>query len=223
MISPSRSNEAAYVEPDASLSDALLLLQEREHRIKNTFVVMQAVAWQTLKDHLDPETMRLFERRIVALAMINDVLASDQPTKALSELVEKVVGPYRLHPEQIRCRGEELEISAGEARLFMLALNELCVNAVKYGALSVRGGSVNIDWTLERRSGGYEWRFTWREQDGPEVVSPTRVGFGRRMIDKLAVRLSGKVDFVYDRAGVICSLTAPWKVGLDPSAVAWRR
>jgi len=94
--------------------------------------------------------------------------------------------------------------------ILALAVNELATNAMKYGALSVQGGGVDVSWTVTD-----SLQFIWRETGGPEVIAPTRKGFGSILIKTLlAGDFRGSVDLNYDPSGVICTLTAP----ISPSA-----
>ena len=84
-----------------------------------------------------------------------------------------------------------------------MLLHELCTNAVKYGSLSVPGGSVALAW--EVRPDGTR-RFSWREIDGPPVSTPTRRGFGSRLIETLGRRLGGKTVVTYAVDGLVCDV-----------------
>ena len=87
-----------------------------------------------------------------------------------------------------------------------MAVHELATNAIKYGALSVEAGRVEIAWSaVDDR-----FRWQWREHGGPPVAAPARTGFGSRMIERaLALQLSGKVTIDYPRSGLICTIEAP--------------
>ena len=92
-----------------------------------------------------------------------------------------------------------------------MMLNELCTNALKYGALSVPGGQIEISWQIEATyPETAELRMRWTESDGPPVKLPTRKGFGSRLIESaLAAEFGGGVALVYASNGVICNIRAP--------------
>ena len=65
-----------------------------------------------------------------------------------------------------------------------MILHELCTNAVKHGALSVPAGRAALAWTVEAGPDTETLRLTWRERGGPPVVSPSRKGFGTRLLER---------------------------------------
>ena len=99
-----------------------------------------------------------------------------------------------------------LRLRPGAAEMIGLAMHELATNAIKYGALSTQAGRVAVNWEVA----GARLIWHWRESAGPPVETPTRKGFGSRMIERaLATQLSGTVVIEYQRAGVLCTIDAP--------------
>ena len=87
-----------------------------------------------------------------------------------------------------------------------LGLHELATNAVKYGALSVPGGSVDLSWSTD----GGRLRLVWIERDGPKVAAPAASGFGTRLLERaLALELRGTVRLEYPPEGARCEIEAP--------------
>ena len=80
-----------------------------------------------------------------------------------------------------------------------LVLHELATNAVKYGALSVPEGTVNVAWSVTPA----KLCLIWRETGGPGIdKSPDFSGFGT-----LLIRLSAaKVSQRYGPRGLLCKL-----------------
>ena len=88
-------------------------------------------------------------------------------------------------------------------------VHELATNAAKHGALSEAVGEVPVTWALTDASERRDVTFTWRERGGPTVATPTRKGFGSRLIERgLAGTIGGEVTMDYDAAGVRCTLKA---------------
>ena len=58
--------------------------------------------------------------------------------------------------------GPTIVLSAQAAQNFALALHELATNAAKYGALSVAGGRVIIEWAVDTPSEPARSRCTGR-------------------------------------------------------------
>jgi two-component sensor histidine kinase len=90
-----------------------------------------------------------------------------------------------------------------------MAIHELATNAVKYGALSVPEGRLNVDWHLDR-DGRVVLR--WTEEGGPPMVRPLHVGVGVGLgVIERAVRfqLDGEIRFDWRREGLACEITLP--------------
>lgn len=85
-----------------------------------------------------------------------------------------------------------------------MSLNELCTNAVKYGALSNTTGRIDITSTVDEKA--QRFRLTWTERGGPAVQEPTRRSFGTRLINRLAEQLQGNVRLRYEPTGLVYEL-----------------
>ncbi|MBL7405590.1 sensor histidine kinase, partial [Escherichia coli] len=105
--------------------------------------------------------------------------------------------------------GPALRLPPRLALSIAMALHELGTNAVKYGALSTEGGTVEISWTV-RRLEEMQLSLRWSERGGPPVKKPTRTGFGSRLIERsLAREPAGEVVLSYEPTGVVCTIDAP--------------
>lgn len=190
-----------------------LLINELNHRVKNSLATVQAIAHQTLRSPDVPEpARRAFTERLLALARAHDVLTEENWEGAdLGEVVASALDPYggpdhdRFHME-----GPPVRLEPKMALSLAMALHELATNAVKYGALSVPDGCVEISWALAGMDGGRRLRLRWIEKDGPRVVAPSQTGFGSRLIERgLAAELQGEAHVDYAATGVICRIDAP--------------
>jgi len=186
-----------------------VLMKELEHRIKNTLAIVQSIAEQTFRNAcVDPDVQRSFSARLVSLGNIHSVLT--QRSWSSAELHETIVSAIRPHipsntQQVFEIGGPSLRLTPRAAVSFSMAVHELCTNAVKYGALSIPSGRVEITWTLNANKLGW----TWRELSGPIVVPPARTGFGSRLIERsLAAQLNAQVKIDYDPGGVVCSISA---------------
>ena len=88
-----------------------------------------------------------------------------------------------------------------------MSINELCTNAVKYGALSNSTGRIDITWIVDDEA--HRLKLTWAESGGPVVREPTRRGFGTRLINRLADQLHGNARLRYEPGGVVYELDVP--------------
>ncbi|WP_395671247.1 HWE histidine kinase domain-containing protein [Phenylobacterium sp.] len=183
-----------------------LLVNELNHRVKNTLATIQSVAAQTMRSAPSLEAARrVFEDRLLALSRTHDVLTRRTWEGAtVGEIAAAAAEPYG--PGRWRIEGPEVSLPPQIALSLSLALHELATNAAKYGALSGPEGEVEIDWAS--RDG--ELRLTWRERGGPLVSAPTRRGFGTRLIERgLARELGGDVKLEFAPDGVVCEVRAP--------------
>jgi PAS domain S-box-containing protein len=190
-----------------------LLINELNHRVKNTLAIVQSVAHQTLKgEDTSERTRRALESRLSALAGAHDLLTSENWESASLSSVVRGAG--------LGCGASESRFSAGgpEVRLqpqtvvsVAMAIHELCTNAVKYGALSNETGSVGVRWDVESDDDGVRrLRLVWEESGGPPVAPPPRRGFGTRLIERgLAADLGGTARIAFHPGGVVCTVEAP--------------
>jgi PAS domain S-box-containing protein len=190
-----------------------LLINELNHRVKNTLATVQSIASRTLRNTSSADQARdALEGRLMALSRTHDVLTRENWESAeLGEIIARAVEPYQGDADgRFQLEGPQVRLPPRMALAIAMALQELATNAVKYGALSGPAGEVGIQWSVTR--GGEEARLslTWRESGGPPVHTPTRRGFGTRLIERsLAQDLNGQVQIEFGPTGVVCTVDAP--------------
>ena len=185
-----------------------LLVNELNHRVKNTLALVQGLAMQSFREGRDPEQGRLaFQERLVALAAAHDLLTREKWEGAtIADVVHDASAPLDNDRHRIEASGPRLRIKPRAAVSLAMAVHELCTNAAKYGALSKAGGRVSIDWRVE----GDRLTIEWRERGGPAVEPPEHRGFGLRMLERaLASDLGGKVEIDFAPEGLVCTIEAP--------------
>jgi two-component sensor histidine kinase len=188
-----------------------LLIEELNHRVKNTLAILQAIAVQTFRSATRLEREK-FEGRLGALAEAHNLLSTEKwQGSELAEVIKRVLQPYVLNnPERVRMFGPVVPLSPRLAVVLSMIVHEMATNAAKYGALSNDGGRVAVDWeTLD--DGGRKLRLIWTEAGGPPVVAPVQLGFGSRLIERSARdQLAGEATVDFLPHGVIytvlCSL-----------------
>ncbi|WP_068090041.1 sensor histidine kinase [Novosphingobium rosa] len=185
-----------------------LVVQELNHRVKNTLAVAGGIARQTFREA--PAQIKAdFQGRLAALSHAHELIAKRQDDRVnIDGLLQTCLAPY-CPPGQSRIRmaGPRLALSPALAVNLALGINELATSATKYGALSVDGGLVRITWSLTNDS---MLSLTWVERGGPTVTPPSRKGFGTKLIQTgLHAQPDGKVDISFEPAGVVCTITTP--------------
>lgn len=193
-----------------------LMVNELNHRVKNSLAAVQGIAAQSLRDARPmPEAREAFMRRLFAFAKTHDVLtATSWAGAALEDVAEAAVNFLQNHDRtRVRMSGPRVWLPPKAALVLSLVLHELATNAVKYGALSNDVGHVEFDWSLEDDAGAAAQRLgiRWRERNGPPVTPPTRRGFGSRLIqEQLRSDLDSTVRFDYAPSGLVCTISAPY-------------
>ncbi|MGO4527174.1 HWE histidine kinase domain-containing protein [Microvirga sp. 2MCAF35] len=189
-----------------------LLINELNHRVKNTLATVQSISSQTLRNAASTEEARSsLEARLFALSRAHDVLTQENWEGAeLHEITAQAVEPYSNRGEnRLHLSGPKVRLSPRMALAVAMMLQELATNAVKYGALSNPTGEIRMSWRVEGKAPG-RLRFRWEESGGPPVQIPTRRGFGSRLIERsLALDLDGNVRIDFAVTGVICTVDAP--------------
>jgi two-component sensor histidine kinase len=182
-----------------------LLLDELNHRVKNTLASVQSVARQTLKDtDAMHEARDLFIERLMALSSTHNLLVKHQWESAtLHELVDATLKPYGRSYAYL---GPDLRLDANLAVSLGMALHELTTNALKHGAW-LAGGRVDLE---VMQQGVDEAWIVWRESGGPAVRTPRQRGFGSRLLERgVAGELGGEVSLDFARDGLVCTIRAP--------------
>ncbi|MGK6317756.1 PAS domain-containing sensor histidine kinase [Neorhizobium sp. DT-125] len=194
-----------------------VLIDELNHRVKNTLATVQSLAGQTARhaDDLD-DFLRRFEGRLLALARAHDLLTKrhwgDAPLDSLArEVLTPLAGEAA---KRINIDGPPVALNPRAALSLTMALSELATNAVKYGALSSEVGSLSVAWQLEGETeDSPRLILEWCEHGGPPVKPPTRRGFGTRLMERCIERdLGGELDLAFEPAGVSARILIP--VGL---------
>jgi two-component sensor histidine kinase len=224
-ISPVRDESGDVVEHFASFVDltkqkqeqnqSTMMIDELNHRVKNTLSTVQSIVWQALRKDSDPKTIReAIESRLFALSRSHDLLSRENWKGAgLHDLVEAALEPFGVangRSERFVITGKNIRLPANEALALGIAFHELATNAVKYGAFSNAAGSIALTWTIEPMPEGDRLILRWQEKDGPPVILPTRKGFGTRVMERgLPHELGGKVQLDYRAEGLICTINIP--------------
>jgi two-component sensor histidine kinase len=186
-----------------------LLLEELHHRIKNVLATVMAIASQSLRNTDSVEQGReAIEHRLLALGRVHDLLLKTNWTSApLESIVRTGIDPFN-KGARFSVEIPDIDVSPSAVLPLAMILNELCTNAVKYGALSNAGGCVAISAVVN--ASNERFGFTWTETGGPSVQRPTRQSFGTRLIEQGFVgELRGKAQLSFKSSGVVCSLDIP--------------
>ena len=193
---------------------ARMMLGELNHRVKNTLASVQAIALQTLTASPSLADFKTgFLARLKALSQTHNLLAQEAWSGvSLATLVRGELAPYQDEQgaPRVRLHGEDLKLSPRVALALSMAFHELTTNAMKYGALSETGGTIDVSWVVRLVNRRPWLNLSWLETGGPHVAIPTTHGFGTRLITGgLAYELDGDATLEFLPAGVRCTLALP--------------
>jgi two-component sensor histidine kinase len=215
-----------FTELRASEQQKSALIAELDHRVKNVLATVLTVASRTQETSSSmAEFVAALEGRIKSMATTHELLSSRHwQGIPLAELVRSELAPYTT-ANNTRIDGPNVVLTAEAGQTLAMVFHELATNAAKFGALSVGSGRLAVRWNVWNvaQNGGSQSRLCmrWEESGGPNVVPPTRSGFGTSIIRELIpYELGGSVEPVYPSAGFRCRLEIPahWiTTGISPA------
>lgn len=230
-VSPVRNDDGDIIQHFASFVDltsykneqthSRMLIDELNHRVKNTLATVQSIVSQAARANADPKAMRkAVESRLFALSRSHDLLSREKWRSAgLLDVLHDALEPFGGLDERSRrveISGKDIRFAPKAALALGIGFNELATNALKYGAFSSENGSIRIEWTVEPSPTGRRLLLIWTEKDGPVVVAPLRKGFGSQVLERgLAHELDGTVQLDYREEGVVCTMNIPAPVSDD--------
>lgn len=189
-----------------------VMINELNHRVKNTLATVQALARQTFA-RVEGAPVEVFTDRLIALSGAHDLLTRTGWREAdMGALVEASV---RAHADRVARSGPAVALAPHTAVGLSMVFHELATNSAKYGALSTPAGRVDLTWRLDPVTDTLS--FTWRDVDGPPVTAPSTPGFGTRLIESSIRReQKGQTRFDFRPDGLVFEASLPL-----PEQVRW--
>jgi two-component sensor histidine kinase len=207
-----------------------LLLGEIVHRVKNTLATVQAIATSTLR-RAPADERDQFTARLHTLSKAHDQLTGNAWDQApMRGVVNAALGSFP--QRRFEVGGPDVALATSASLHLALALHELAINAVKYGALSNPGGGVRLSWEIigqattqaagptqgqhrrdaeghaqapGRRESGDLLKVRWEESGGRAPARVRRRGFGTLLIEHAFER----AQFAYAPTGLVCTFELP--------------
>ncbi|WP_114947494.1 sensor histidine kinase [Microvirga calopogonii] len=190
-----------------------LLVRELHHRVKNTLATVQALVGATGRSTGSfDEFYRSFSKRVTSLAKTHNLLTEDYwQTAPLREIALNELKPFaESRQPRFMLLGPPVELAADLAVPVGMALHELTTNAVRYGALSVPTGYVQVRWSVAEIEGARKLHLEWKEFGGPPVSEPQHQGFGSTLLQRvLPMQCNAEVEVQYDKGGLRFAMEAP--------------
>lgn len=190
--------------PNADRTQVLsrYLANEIEHRVRNNLAVIRSIIRRTAESTTDEEAFVHLQGRIDAYARVQSGLTfvDDRHGVDLALLVEDELLAHSMREgERLKIDGPDVALTANAAEAIGLALHELAMNAVKFGAICEDEARLEVRWSVETGDDGGVLLFTWSESGLALNKAPLRGdGFGMEtLLRSLPYDLGAetKVDF----------------------------
>ncbi len=207
--------ERVVVETCTDVTQRETLLHELSHRVKNAIEVVRGLARISLKSCRDTAEFRDFEQRLIAVAQSHDLLIANRwDYGEITEILTSAAQLFQV-TDRLILHGEKVFLKPSSVLAYTLAIHELTTNAIKYGALSVPEGHVDVAWHLS--DGGQRIHLIWQERNGPPVKPPTTEGFGTRLIQNILRAELGDapLQMRFEPDGLVCEFDGPTQKSVD--------
>jgi len=189
-----------------------LLIDELNHRVKNTLAVVQGLAAQSFREVEGSQDARAtFEARLKALSAAHTLLTesswkSARLAETIGSSVEATAGQLL---DRVNLDGPDIALPPHTSVSLAMIIHELSTNAIKYGALSGEHGRVAIAWRIEPVEDRRKLVIDWVESGGPPVAEPSRRGFGTRLIQRgMPGERDSSVSMNFEPGGLRCHISA---------------
>lgn len=191
-----------------------ILLDELQHRVKNTLATIGAIANFIKADSKDVDDFqKRLMARLTAISRTHDLLTVQNWGQApLFDLIRAELSPFmRKGEKNISIVGQDLMLEPKEALGIGMAFHELATNAAKYGAFLKETGVVTVTVENDLNHKLYNRAVRWKETGGPKVKTPgNKAGFGSFLLQKvLAKDLDGKSNLTFETDGLKYELLLP--------------
>lgn len=186
-----------------------LLVRELDHRMKNTFKVVDVMAKQTLKRSRSfDEFQSAFEGRLHSMARTHELLiAREWRAVDVETLLRRT---FDIHQESVELDCDPIELDAETGAALSMAVYELVTNAAKYGGLAAPDGALRVEVRRVRRNEAAWLRLAWQESTVAPVQPPAEEGFGYRMVRRVVEsQLRGTAAVDYQPHGVSWQIEIP--------------
>lgn len=195
------------------------MVDELNHRVKNTLATIQSLAANSMRKAPDIETgYKAFEARLMTLSAAHNILTEERWEGAdLETLLRAAIEPFAdARDGRTTFDGVPVRLSPASALDLSLIVHELATNATKYGAFANDVGTVTLSWRLSLVGEHRRLNLTWLERHGPEVAMPIQTGFGSRLIKRIVQDEGGTAELTFDRAGLRCTIELPLQEAREP-------
>jgi len=211
----------SWIERERSAERERTIMREIDHRARNLLAVIRSVVKLTNADDVAALREKIGDR-VTALARTHDLLASErwQPIE-LETLIRDELAPYiDAADDRVVTTGPSFKLQPERAQTFALLLHELTTNAAKYGALSQKGGMLDVRWS-DGTQGVLE--IYWTEHLPGKIATPEdhKIGFGTILLRRVVEdQLHGNIRRTFKSNGLQYHLIIPQKMSGERALAA---
>jgi len=189
-----------------------LLAGEMSHRVKNLMAIASGLTRISARSTTTAvEMAEVLTDRLAALGRAHDLvrpLPGHQGKAALlGDLISILLAPYEdmgAFSSRIRVAVPRMGIGEASATSLALIIHELATNSLKYGALSVEEGTLDVSGAND----GDTLTIVWTERGGPTVEPRNGAeGYGSDLVRRsISGQLGGALAYDWSSEGVIVTL-----------------
>ncbi|WP_028029508.1 CHASE domain-containing protein [Gemmobacter nectariphilus] len=208
-----RHNRDFALAQQRRLQEKDLHLREMSHRLKNSLARVSAMTRQAARQAESTEAfVTSMTQRLHSMAQAQDLLIRSATDGAdLRNLIQAELQQiYGDADAMAHMTGPEVRLNATQTQAMGLTVHELATNALKYGAGAAPGGTLAINWAIQRVGKSQRLRLVWAETAVDPVTPPERKGFGSQLIDScIRLELEGTIERKFDPHGLTVTITFP--------------
>ncbi|MFN4129354.1 MAG: sensor histidine kinase [Paracoccaceae bacterium] len=190
-----------------------LLAGEMSHRVKNLLSIASGLTSITSRSTATTKDMaRELTQRLTALGRAHDLVRpvpgqTGAASALLGDLLTVLLAPYDdlgAFSGRIRVSVPRMRVGYSSTTILAMIIHELATNSLKYGALSVETGILDVSCSARDEA----VTIVWTESGGPVVKAPTEPpGYGSRLIERSVTgHLNGAISYNWAPEGLVVTL-----------------
>lgn len=188
-----------------------LLAGEMSHRVKNLLAIASGLTAITSRSTRSTTDMaRELTQRLMSLGRAHDLLrpvpGQQGQSALLGDLLTILLAPYEetaAFSGRIRVSVPRMAVSERAMTILAMVLHELATNSLKYGALSVPTGLLDVASAPPEE----DTVIVWTERGGPAVTKPEGPGgYGSKLMVSSLAQIGGTIERTWDKAGIVVTI-----------------
>jgi len=184
---------------------------ELRHRLRNTLALLRAVIRESAHTERDLSSyVDHLGDRLDAISRAQAQVDQYGEVSLRTLLLEELIRYGKHEDDTLVLSGPDFRLHPSSGQIVGLALHELAINAVEYGALGHNGGRVEVEWQVADMDRGPGLTLVWREFGGTISTDPACRGFGTKVLTHiLAYNLSAETAITFGPGEFNCTIKLP--------------